>query len=551
MIRNFFIVLLVLLSFQLSGQVVYQHVRDNEIYSFLDELANLQIIELNSSIKPYSRKQIECYLSQANNNREKLNKHQIHLLEMYQYEFSLESTKQTNEVEKNLKISLLPPKVDWKDTLFSIRFRPIYGIQVFQNKTGQYLYSFGGAEVFGYYGKNWGAYISLRDNYQKNQVLTRPSYFVTEEGGNFKNLSGTKAGGEYSEMRGGIVYSWNWGNISFIKDHIIWGDSKNGSNILSGRTPSFPMLKLNIRPVDWFSIDYFHAWLVSEVIDSTRSYYTQNGDFRAIYREKNIAANMISIRPFKRLYLSFGNSIVYSDRGTEPAYLFPLFFYKSIDHTLNNKIENQNSQMFINISSRQIRHMHLYLSLFIDEFSIKRIGDPLRNNFTSFKSGINISSWPLRFINYGFEYTRNSPLTYKHRVETLTFESNKYNLGHYLRDNSEEFFSYVDFSIHKYAKIRASYCYAWHGNEYPYLFQGVRLDQLPFLKEKSWDKSELKIEASCFLFKNTVIKLVYLNSLYSGYDLDDKNADYYLSSFTPEYLHGKNKTIYLSFKYGF
>ncbi len=37
------------------SQVVYQHVDNTAIYEFLDEMANLKIIELNSAIKPYSR----------------------------------------------------------------------------------------------------------------------------------------------------------------------------------------------------------------------------------------------------------------------------------------------------------------------------------------------------------------------------------------------------------------------------------------------------------------------------------------------------------------
>ncbi|MBL0342212.1 MAG: hypothetical protein IPP71_15660 [Bacteroidetes bacterium] len=36
-------------------QVVYQHVDNTSIYEFLDEMANMKFIELNSAVKPYSR----------------------------------------------------------------------------------------------------------------------------------------------------------------------------------------------------------------------------------------------------------------------------------------------------------------------------------------------------------------------------------------------------------------------------------------------------------------------------------------------------------------
>jgi len=40
---------------KVSGQSVYQHISNNRIYDFLDELANEKIIALNSTIKPYTR----------------------------------------------------------------------------------------------------------------------------------------------------------------------------------------------------------------------------------------------------------------------------------------------------------------------------------------------------------------------------------------------------------------------------------------------------------------------------------------------------------------
>jgi hypothetical protein len=76
-------------------------------------------------------------------------------------------------------------------------------------------------------------------------------------------------GGDFSDSKGGIsLYTW-WGSIGLIKDNIVWGDSYNSSNIISGRAPSFPMLTLNLKPVRWLEFNYIHGWLVSNVIDSS------------------------------------------------------------------------------------------------------------------------------------------------------------------------------------------------------------------------------------------------------------------------------------------
>ena len=48
-----------------SSQVVYEDINNVGIYEFLDELANLKVIEINSVVKPYSRKFIAEKLLEA------------------------------------------------------------------------------------------------------------------------------------------------------------------------------------------------------------------------------------------------------------------------------------------------------------------------------------------------------------------------------------------------------------------------------------------------------------------------------------------------------
>jgi len=59
------LVLVTLVVFQLKAQVVYEDINNVGIYEFLDELANLKVIEINSVIKPYSRQFIAEKLIEA------------------------------------------------------------------------------------------------------------------------------------------------------------------------------------------------------------------------------------------------------------------------------------------------------------------------------------------------------------------------------------------------------------------------------------------------------------------------------------------------------
>ena len=540
-------------TFSSSSQVTYQHITDEGIYTFLEELADDGVIELNSIVKPYGRKMIGEKLHKAVESGELLprqRKEARKYLREFGFDIGLDfkGGEKLMDTEKST-LSWLPPMYTWQDTVGRVAVRPVYGIRYISNSNNSFYHSYGGAEMWSQLGDHWGMYASLRDNYQQKEVLARPSYFTRERGGAYKiNVQG-REGGDFSEMRGGITYSGEWGHVGLVKDHVEWGMNYNGSNIFSGRSPSFAMIKMKLKPFNWMQFDYYHGWLVSEVVDSLRSYYTSSGDWRARYREKYIAANMYTIKPFEDFRIAVGNSIVYSDIDFQPAYLIPFFFFKSIDHTINHNIENQNSQMFLNISSRNIDHVHLFASVFYDEFSVTRVNDEERHNFYSFKGGLGLSNWPVKNAGLKAEFTRTSPLTYKHRVPSTTFASNRYNLGHYLKDNSEDYYVGLWYKPHHAVKAKFSYNYSRHGRDHQYVFGEGELDEKSFLENKTWDANRFNATLTWHPSAAFSLFAEYHYSNIQGYELDGNSAQYYLNRFTPEYLHGKTSTVVIGLMY--
>ena len=74
-----------------------------------------------------------------------------------------------------------------------------------------------------------------------------------------------------------------------VKDKQVWGNNYNGANIFGGNNPSFIQLRLHLNPVKWFNFNYFHGWLNSMVVDSSRSYWVTNSygtDYREVYHKK-------------------------------------------------------------------------------------------------------------------------------------------------------------------------------------------------------------------------------------------------------------------------
>jgi hypothetical protein len=529
------------------AQEVPQHISSAGIYEFLDELAGQQVITLNTVVKPYSRMLIAEKLQEATLSKVQLNKRQLYQLDFYIRAYRLETGKNSKSKQDidiyrkdNLSLSLLPPGVYYKDSLFTVSLQPILGYSTWSNSNGSIYHSWGGLDFKAYIGKHWGIYSNLRDNHE-SELMASPSYFTQLPGGNYKINEGGRIGGDYSEMRGGIIYSWNWGSFGLLKDHFEWGNNYNGSNIFSGRTPSFAQMSLHLSPAKWFDFHYVHGWLVSEVIDSARTYNYGYGT-RNIYREKYIAANIFTFTPFKRLNISVGNSIIYSDLNVQAAYLVPFLFYKSVDHTINHNIENQNSQLFFDVSSRQIKHIHLFTSVFVDEFSISRVGDKNKNNFIGWKFGSHLSNLLNKNIAITVEYTQTSPITYQHKIPAVTFESNKYNLGHYLRANSRELFVSLGFKPYKQISMLASFTMAEHGNDYSYT-DGVLAVTYPLMKDKTWQNQSINFKTDYEFAQNNHIFVAYTISDIKGYKADEKPAADYLTKYTEPFFQGKTNTL--------
>lgn len=563
-------------SDSLRAQMIPEPVGDEAVYLFLDELATDGIITLNGVVKPYSRLIIRQKLEEAatmaetgrgvpesvadtsninggdtvpvmdsgnktaitpkeritNKNRQ-LNPRQQKELRFWLNIYS------SGEPDGKFKLLLSPATAYYRDSLFNITVSPILGLTAgitsgsdggSGNVTGstsrtRSIAWKNGAKVYGNYGR-WAFFAALQDNHQ-DPLPGSPEYLTRERGGHIKN------GTDFSEMTGGVSYMWKWGDIAFLKDSPVWGSGYAGTNILSGRAPSFMHIRLHLKPVKWAEMTWIHGWLVSMVVDSTRSYWVSNAygtEYREHYRRKYIAANIFTLTPVERLHVSAGNSVIWSDPRITPYYLMPIFFYKSVDHGVNSGISNSNAQMFLDVSSHNIRHLHLYGTLFIDELSTARFTTP-DYNFFSWKGGF-------RTGNFGFlpntwltaECTFTYPLTFQHNVPVTTFENQGYNLGHFLRDNSRSWYFALD-----WRPVRAAGVRLWHerserGTDYQST-GGPRIG-LPYLGSIEWSSTATGLDFSYMITGGVQLRASLIRHNVTG------EEEWY-----PSHLYGRTTTL--------
>lgn len=528
--RHLFL-LLMLSAFAPKAQVVYEPIT-SPVYDFLDEMANIGVIDLNTVVKPYSRRLIASKLEEVDGETT-LNQRQTKELAFYLKDFNKE-LKAGKEWDKRFDI------LYHNDSNFTISVNPIFGASAMMNDSGMFYHRRAGAEAFAYFGNYVGMYASLRDN-GVNRVIAEDDQITPMQGGNYKFTS--DGGAEWSEMKGGIMGSWEWGEAGFVKDDFTWGNNYNGANIFSDRNPSFGYLTLKLYPVDWFEMNYIHGWLVSEQLDSANILITASGQ-RKLMMSKFVAANMFTFKPFDRVRISVGNSTIY-DYKFNPIYLMPVMFYKSLDHTYNGAGSNeigQNSQMFFDLSVRRLKGFHFYTSMYIDELSFSNMWDKdNHSNFFSFKGGFQMTNvLPNTFLTV--EYTRTNPWTFRHDQPTTTFASNQFTLGHYLLDNSDEIYLSLAYKPLPKLTLQASYTRARKGPEHNYqVIQGVpNVKGLKWMEFVDWSRTSISFDASYQIINSVLIN--------AGIELNEVSGNRNVAA---SYYWGEQNILKFGLHYGF
>lgn len=595
---TFFLLLVTLLPLQLSARTprseinlggAPEFVMYTGIYDFIEELAEKHIIEVNSVTRPYDRRQIASWLAHASEADSLLSPRQRRELKFFINDYALELDSIPKAIvqwtnKKSFSLGLLQPAFHYRDKRFKAKINPIIGMDLSINRHGMIIHRWWGAEFRADIVDHIAIWGSIRDhsysssyikdefvesmhiNKQNAAFLANPTYLTNERGGVWHRSS---YGGDYAEVRAGIKAYTSWGSIGIVKDNISWGDSYHGSNIISDRVPSFPMLELKLQPCKWFKLDYINALLASGVTDSTRYYdaYRPDSTFVRDYKShpKYYAANMLTFTPVRGLDISIGSSVVYANPSLAAAFSLPVSFFNSVDYQMSDAVgENENSQLFFNVSTRNLKYTHFYFTLFTDEIKFSRFkpSDPA-HNFIGWKIGGRVSNFTVDALSLVFEFTRTNIANYKHPYRELTYTTNRYVMGHYLGDNAQNIYIALGYKPVRGLSLQLSYSQDTKYNEY--LYSRMRNAKYIYMKpfdEVVWRNDEVKLHAVYEVVSNAYATVDLLWNNARGYDLEGEtkaspgeeirlNAEGYLKRYTPPFYYGSNITVKMGFSFYF
>jgi len=445
------------------SQVVYEPL-NSSVYDFLDRISQRGVIEYHDLIKPLSRLYILEKIKEAETKREKLTKLEKDELEFFKKDFNLEYSleKKSNKEKSSLKsfsgYKLLRKDkysrfrvFSYEDPILKLNISPVLKYETGNWDSKHYTHLTYGIRFYGYLGSKLGFQFRFHNNRQEPNIRDNLwDRFSPNQG--FDPSLADRSRVEYTEVNAMLATNWKWGSISVGQDLLTTGYAKSGQIILSTKAPAFPFIRLDIYPNKWLYFSFIHAWLNSDVIDSSSFYQTSRITLNRRYnwRQKFFAQHSLTVRPVKGLDLTIGERMIYSDR-LEFSYLIPIIFFDPTDENLS-RIDNfagSNSQFFLAASSRNhIPNTHIWGSFFADELTLSDIFNPEKQYYKfGFTLGSTVVDLPINNLTSRIEYTKVYPGTYRHFIPTLTTESSSFLLGHWMGDNADLIFASLNYRI--------------------------------------------------------------------------------------------------------
>ena len=459
-----------------------------EVYHYLYRLAQKGIVEFNDNVRPISKTYINTVLDSVAAHASRLSDTEKKELAFYLREF--------REGERKRIMSA-------KGDGFTFYADPVLTASYTGGKgTGVKSTSLG-INFWGRISKNLGYQFSFHDINESGKGIdtSKKSLFAGNTTGivNHSPFATNKA--NYNELRANLRYEFKKGAISVGQDYLLWGYGESGRLVLSDKAPVYPYIRLDYQPLPWLKFNYTHAWLRSNMVDSSRSYPISTGNgYRTVEITKYMASHSIDITLKKGLIFSLGESIIYNDR-LNIGYLMPIMFFKAVDNNSNSTLleRGSNGQFFFQLSSRnQIKNTHLYGTLFVDEVRLTEIFNRKKQrNQAGYTFGASLTDvGGINYLTLGAEYTRIRPFVYRNILSAQDYVHQGYLMGDWMGSNADRLVLFTRYTPVPRLKLYARYTHLRKGGPGTLDQQYLQEPQPPFLFDFRQKSDEFLLNTS-------------------------------------------------------
>ncbi len=451
-IKKLHIVLVFILILPVLSQVENIPV-SNAVYKFLIKSEVKGILKnFSSSDLPLQKKEIISALKNIRENLSSLSENEIAALEYFEREFGIAKSEIAVVFpSKTDSISLFSDRFFsnaeklfyiYKDSTITTKFEPLASADI------MYLKSENDDDSHVLIG-NLGFRLSgsIDNSFGYNLQVTNGSLFSGERklasrdlkyGQNVKFVD-LKNDIDIQESQ--VAYQNGWFYTSIGRETRLIGSGLNQRILASPNSPSFDAITVAAK-FDGFEYEFSQFSLMA----LHEEHYGYNaGSFLKI-PSKYMAMHRFSVRPYWG-EIGFWESVIYSERGIDIAYINPLSFFKSLEHSLRDR---DNSMMGVDWTIRPINKIQIKGTYFLDDIIFSEVGKGFWSNKAAFNIALNVDL-PYSF-DLGFEYSRVEPYTFSHFKQQNSVTNDGRVIGSYLSPNSHSFSGELNY---------------WYGNRYP------------------------------------------------------------------------------------
>jgi len=440
---------------------------DNSVYNFLQRMEALHIIHNYNSFEiPKPRKDIASYLKQAIASEDKLDTMDKKILNdlKIEFEYELYGTLDNSQsfigkgsydlFSQNNKYLYYMANPD-KSSLFINLLGEGEAINQNNRSTNQNLSTtlgIIGGDIRGTFLNHFGFVLrGTNGDVFGNREVAKLRPDIAE---NFKyNLD--PAAAFFDETEGYLTADYDMFRIKFGRERMRIGYGPFRS-IIDDYAPPFDYIGFNIK-YHFFTFSYFHGQLLGN------SYFQPdsiNGGIQVV-AQKYIGYHRIGFNLSDAVNFGAGEIIIYGDRPLDLSYLNPFAFYKSVEHSNQDR---DNSLLFFDFNNKSIKGLKIYSTLLIDDIDFSKLGTSWYANETLFDLGLYSANLYQYFpLDIKLEYTRVDPYVHTHRTGNSNFTNQGYNLGSMLQPNSELFLGEFGYQFTYRLKLSASFAYILHG----------------------------------------------------------------------------------------
>ncbi len=223
-------------------------------------------------------------------------------------------------------------------------------------------------------------------------------------------------------------------NLIYGKGQVNWGPGHFSNLLLTSNATAFDRFQINIRINKYLRYSYLTGKLKDITTPTDTLYKLPDGKWRMASDKKWVAAHRLEYCPWQWLVVAINEAVVWGERGLDLAYINPLAFFYSAQHSGG---DCDNVLMCGDFKIIYPTKGTLYGALLIDDMKTSAIGTSDIANKIGYLCGISTSSLGISGCEIGLEYLRLDPFVYTHIYPINRYTHWRANLGSDLKPNSD------------------------------------------------------------------------------------------------------------------